>query len=213
MDTKEELIQAGLYLQRNQLAWGTSGNMSVKVDDEHMLLTASGTKIGELTQEDLILSNIFTGEYTGKKKVSKETPMHSGIYKKREDVKAIIHSSPYYSTFFSCTDLRIQSNLFIETMYYLENIAYVDYFHPGTSELGEAIAQKAEKANVIIMKNHGVVVFDETLEEAKMRLETLELACRMILQAKESGVPLVGLSDTIVNSFLENSRYKPRKRI
>ena len=45
-----------------------------------------------------------------------------------------------------------------------------------------------------------------------MRLETLELACRMMLQAKVSGVPLVGLSDTIVNSFLEDSRYKPRKR-
>src|SRR5437763_1039228 len=99
---KEELIQAGLYLQRNYLAWGTSGNISIKVDDDHMLLTASGTKIGELTQEDLILANIHTGEYTGNRKASKETPMHSGIYKKRKDIKAIIHSSPYYSTFFSC---------------------------------------------------------------------------------------------------------------
>lgn len=212
MDAKLALIEAGLYLQNNQLAWGTSGNMSVRLDDEHMLITASGTKIGALTPEDIIVSNIHTGAYTGVRKASKETPMHSGIYKKRADVKAVIHSSPFNATFLSCTDVEIQSNLFIETMYYLENIAYVEYFHPGTIELGEAIAQKACEANIIIMKNHGVVVFDESLEEAKMRLETLEMACRMMFAAKTCGVPLVGLSNETVKSFLDESLYKPRKK-
>ncbi|MFJ5770767.1 class II aldolase/adducin family protein [Psychrobacillus sp. NPDC093180] len=212
MDAKLALIEAGLYLQNNRLAWGTSGNMSVRLDDEQMLLTASGTKIGELSADDLIVSNIYTGAYTGERKASKETPMHSGIYKKRADVKAVIHSSPFYTTFLSCTNENIQSNLFIETMYYLENIAYVEYFHPGTAELGEAIAQKACEVNIIMMKNHGVVVFDESLEEAKMRLETLEMACRMMVEAKASGIPLVGLSEDTVQSFLNESLYKPRKK-
>ncbi len=36
-----------------QLVWGTSGNMSTKVDDNKLIITASGTNMGELATDDL----------------------------------------------------------------------------------------------------------------------------------------------------------------
>jgi L-fuculose-phosphate aldolase len=183
------------------------------MDRERMLVTASGTFMGNLAEGDFAEVEITTGVTRGSQKASKETPMHRGIYQKREDVGAIVHASPFYTTLFSCSDLQIESALFIETMYYLENIAYVDYHHPGTQELGDAVAEQARGANIIIMRNHGVVVCDDSVSEALMRLETLELACRMILQAKTAGVSLKRIPEHMVSSFLQEGKYKPRKRI
>ncbi|WP_248930754.1 class II aldolase/adducin family protein [Paenibacillus hamazuiensis] len=210
-ETKNRLIKAGRYMLSNRLAWGTSGNISARLDKDRMLITASGTFMGELAEDDFVEFDIVAGTAKGTRKASKETPMHTGIYKTREDAGAILHSSPFYTTLFSCSNEPIYSEMFIETMYYLENIAYVDYCHPGTKELGEAIAEQTSYANVIMMRNHGVVVFDDNVDEAMMRLETLEMACRMILQAKASGVQLVRIPDQVVRSFLEESKYKPRK--
>ncbi|EGO64815.1 class II aldolase/adducin family protein [Acetonema longum] len=211
MNEKEQLIRTGRHLLAAQLAWGTSGNMSARIDTDTMIITASGTQMGNLNSDDFVECEIFTGKVTGTKKASKETPMHIGIYREREDINAVLHSSPFYATLFSCSDTPIDSRLFVETMYYLENIAYVDYFHPGAQELADAIMKSAKAANVIIMRHHGVVILDKNISEAIVRLETLEMACRMILQAKASGVRLNSISDAVVKSFLEDSGYRPRQ--
>jgi ribulose-5-phosphate 4-epimerase/fuculose-1-phosphate aldolase len=213
MDIGQQLIDAGRYMLSNQLAWGTSGNISVRIDTEHMFITASGTFMGDLSQEDFVKYNIPSGLYEGARKASKETAMHSGIYQRRRDVGAILHSSPFYTTLVASSNEPILSSLFIETMYYLENVAYVDYFHPGTKELGEAVAEQSSKANIVIMRNHGVTVFDDTVSEALMRLETLEMACRMIITAKSAGIQFNKIPTHVVSSFLEESRYKSRKKL
>jgi ribulose-5-phosphate 4-epimerase/fuculose-1-phosphate aldolase len=212
MDIRQQLMDAGQYLKANQLAWGTSGNLSARLDDHHALITASGTYMANLKEDDFVNFNLQTGTYEGTRKASKETPFHTGIYRVRQDAKAILHSSPFYTTLFACSSETIMSELFIETMYYLEDIAYVDYYHPGTQELGDAIEEKANEANIIMMKNHGVVVFDDSISEALMRIETLEMACRMILKAKECGITLNLIPQEVVTSFLEDSKYKPRKK-
>lgn len=208
----QKLSETGKYLLRNQLAWGTSGNMSARLDENTMLVTASGTEMGNLAPDDFTVCDVQTGKWEGERKPSKEVPMHIGIYQQRPDAKVVLHSSPFYTTLIACSNERIDSSLFIESMYYLEDVAYVDYYHPGTKELGAAVKEISSQANVIIMKNHGVILFDESFADAVMRLETLEMAARMIITAKSSGIPLNKLPDGTISDFLENSLYKPRKK-
>ncbi len=208
-----QLIDTGKYMLANQLAWGTSGNLSARVDREHMLITASGTEMGNLQMDDFSLCNFVEGTWTGSRKPSKEVPMHTAIYQTREDANVVLHSSPFYTTLMASSQEPIVSELFIETMYFLEDVAYVDYYHPGTSELGDAVKEQAEIAHVIILRNHGVILFDDSFADARMRLETLEMACRMIVTAKSAGIPLTKIPDNVVRDFLEGARYKPRKRV
>ncbi|MEN1969573.1 class II aldolase/adducin family protein [Lentibacillus sp. N15] len=213
MPERERLISLGHYLQKNKLAWGTSGNVSTRIDIENMVVTASGTSMGDLKEDDFVVCNINNGEVVGKGKASKETPMHTGVYKRRPDVNVVLHSSPYYTTFAACSSLPIYSDLFVETMYYLEDIAYVDYHHPGSEALGNAVAEASQNANVIILKNHGVVVCDDSIAEVCMRIETLEMACRMCLEAEQAKMALNKISPDKVKEFLEDAVYKPRKSL
>jgi ribulose-5-phosphate 4-epimerase/fuculose-1-phosphate aldolase len=212
---KKEIIQklsnSGKYLLANNLAWGTSGNMSARVNEKHMLITSSGTNMGNLSADDFTVVNVETGEWTGVRKPSKELPMHTGIYQVRKDAQVVLHSSPFYTTLVACSEAKIISELFIETMYYLEDITFVDYHHPGTKELGDAVKEKASLSSVIMMKNHGVILFDDSFSDAIMRLETLEMACRMIIISKSAGIKLNKIPDHVVCDFREKGIYKSRK--
>ncbi|WP_126427822.1 class II aldolase/adducin family protein [Brevibacillus marinus] len=206
------LVDVGKYLMNRELAWGNSGNLSARIDEHRMLITASGSYMGSLTAEDLVVVEIQTGNWSGARKPSKEIPMHAAIYKKRPDVNVVLHASPFWSTLVACSGFPLRSELFIESMYYLEKIAYVDYHHPGSQALGTAVEEKAEQANIMFLKNHGVLVYDESFQEARMRLETLEMVCRMMIAARSANIELHFLDEQIVQDFLLNSGYKPVKK-
>ncbi|WP_080872598.1 class II aldolase/adducin family protein [Oceanobacillus timonensis] len=208
MNIKSKLLHTGNELLQKQLTWGNSGNISARNDKENMIITASGTNMGQLSEDDFAFVHIETQEWEGTKKPSKEIPMHRAIYMNRPDANVIIHASPFWSTLIACSEQTMESKLFIESMYYLEKIEEVPYFHPGSAALGEEVGEAAKKANVLILKNHGVIVLDDSVEEAVMRLETLEFTCRMAIMAKGSGIPLSVLTDEIAEDFLANSGYK-----
>lgn len=209
---KRELQHTGKYMMQYDLAWGNAGNISARTEDDRYVVTASGTFLGELDEEDLIECDLSGGIYGGAgRKPSKETPMHRAIYESRPEIGAVLHASPFYTTLIACSDIKLPSNLFVETMYYLEKVERVPYCHPGSSDLGEAVREKAKLANVLLLENHGVVVYDTTIREARMSLQTLEMASRMLITSMAAKIDLQGLSQTVERDFLENAGYKPRR--
>ncbi|MDR6553135.1 class II aldolase/adducin family protein [Paenibacillus qinlingensis] len=210
----QQLQEAGRYMLNNGLAWGNAGNISARTRDGHYLITASGTDLGELGEDDFVECSISEGKATSPdKKPSKEVPMHQAIYESRPDVGAVLHASPFYSTMLACSSETLPSEWFVETMYYLERIERVPYFHPGSRELGEAVREKAGKASVLFLENHGVLVYDKNVKEARMAMHTLEMACHMYVVAKSSGISLRKLPEDVVQSFLNESGYRPRRRL
>jgi ribulose-5-phosphate 4-epimerase/fuculose-1-phosphate aldolase len=209
---RKQLQETGKYMMQYELAWGNSGNISARTKENTFLITASGTYLGDLDIEDFAECSIEIKEnsYIGKKP-SKEVPMHQAIYETRPEIGAVLHASPIYSTLIASSNVEIPSDWFVESMYYLERIERVPYAHPGSTELGELVREKAAKTNILLLENHGVLVYDTTLKEAKMALQTLEMACRMLLISKNAGVDVQAISKSVVDSFLHESGYKPRR--
>ncbi len=204
---KAELRAAGRFLLENRLTWGNAGNLSLRLDDEHFLITASGTQLGALESADLLRFP----DANPPRKPSKETPMHAAIYDARPEIDAVLHASPFYSTLVACSDVAIPNNLFIENMYYLERVARVRYEHAGSAELGRAVAEQATNANILLLENHGVLVYDSSFKEALMALQTLEYTCQMLITARSAGIELTHLPPATVTDFLHNAGYRPRR--
>jgi 3-dehydro-4-phosphotetronate decarboxylase len=209
---REALQNIGRTMITQHLTWGNAGNISARTDENTCLITVSGTRLGELALDDLVevpLSASVKVDYV--RKPSKELPMHRAVYEVRPDVKAVLHAAPLYSTLVACADLEIPAGLFVETMYYLERMARVPYHHPGSQTLGDAVREKASQANVLLLENHGVLVFDTSLAEAMMGLQTLEAACQTMIIARSAGIPLKQLSLEVLQDFLGNAGYKIRR--
>ncbi|MEH7081587.1 class II aldolase/adducin family protein [Neobacillus drentensis] len=212
-DLKRQLRETGKYMMQYDLAWGNSGNISAKTEENSFLITASGTYLGDLDLEDFAECSIETGQGIGSgRKPSKEIPMHLAIYETRPEIGAVLHASPLYSTLVASSNIEIPSSWFVESMYYLEKIERVPYAHPGSKELGELVREQAKKANILLLENHGVLVYDTSLKEAKMALQTLEMACRMLVISQKAGVHIQELSEEKIQSFLVDSGYKPRRK-
>ncbi|MFD2611933.1 class II aldolase/adducin family protein [Paenibacillus gansuensis] len=208
---RRQLQAAGKYMMDHGLAWGNSGNISVRTGDDRYVITGSGTFLGELADEDFVECTFAGRTFPEGRKASKEMPMHRAVYEMRPEIGAVLHASPFYATLFACAQEEITSLLFVETMYYLERVERVPYFHPGSEALGDAVREKAAKANVLLLENHGVLVYDTSVREAQMALHTLETACRMILTSRSAGVPLSRMAPQTASDFLQNAGYKQRR--
>ena len=203
----KELQQTGIFMMKNDLAWGTAGNISARYKENQFYVSASGTYLGEVGVDDFSLcseTKLIEG-----KKPSKEHIMHQGIYEERPEINAVLHASPFYSTLVANSDIEIPSNYFVEAMYYLERIERIPYEHPGSMELAKAVKEKAKDANILLLENHGIIVYDVNLKEARMALQTLEYTAKMHITALNNGISMQGLSVNTEQDFLKNSGYKP----
>lgn len=210
-DARQQLQLVGKHMVDQGLAWGNAGNISARTAPDRFIITATGTRLEELATEDLV-ECAFDGSFVGDRNPSKEIPMHRAVYEVRPEINVILHASPFYSTLISCSAEPIPDDLFVEDMYYLERVARAPYFHPGTQALGDAVREQASRANVLLLENHGVLVYDTSVKEAFMALQTLEYTCRMLITAKSAGISLTHLPAETASDFLGKTGYKPRRQ-
>ncbi len=207
---KQQVIETGRFIMQKNLTWGTSGNISAR-EGNRVYITASGTVMGDLKEDDIIICDLEGRILSGEKKASKETGMHLEVYRKCDDVRGIIHTSPFYGTFCGCCDMDLKTNLFIESMYYDENIARIPYYHAGSRELAEAVRQICDQTHVILMEHHGILVYDKSLAECRTSLDVTENVCKMNIFAQMGNLPLTEVSPEKVTDFLEGGYFKKRR--
>lgn len=204
------LIDAGKWIAEKNMTWGSAGNMSIRLDENQVLITASGTRFDSLTEDSFTLYNLADNTWSGGKP-SKELPVHLAVYRNAPWAGAVVHASPFHTTLAASTTLEVRNDLFVENMYYLQRMARIPYAHPGSKELTAFVDGVAANANVILMKNHGVILYDTTMQEACAGLEVLENTCRMCLEAARAGISMTPVEKETVQDFLLNSGYrKPR---
>ncbi|SFM28350.1 class II aldolase/adducin family protein [Salibacterium qingdaonense] len=208
LTTVKELHEAGMFMKENDLVWGTAGNISARDGGNQFYISSSGTHVGNMNVDDFSLCSFEEGWVSGKKP-SKEYNMHRAVYEERPEIGAILHASPFYSTLIACSAVELPSNYFVEAMYYLERVERIPYFHPGSRELADAVKEKAKDTNVMLLENHGVLVYDENIKEARMALQTMEYTAKMHITAIEKGITMQGMSKDQEHDFLQNSGYKP----
>ncbi|MDO4268581.1 MAG: class II aldolase/adducin family protein [Eubacteriales bacterium] len=206
----QEMIDTGKWIMEKQLTWGTSGNISAR-DGELVYVTASGTVLGDLREEDFVVCSLDGDVVRGEKKPSKETGMHLEVYRKCPDVHAVIHTSPFYGTFCACSEVELKTNLFIESMYYDEHILKIPYYHAGSRELAEAVGRVCDKTHVILMEHHGILVYDRSMSECRTALDVTENVCKMNILARMGGIGLLEVEPDTVRRFLEGGYYKKRR--
>lgn len=194
------------------LTWGDAGNLSFRSGDD-LYVTASGSRLGDLTQDDIVSVPLQAAPVGSgpARRPSKELPLHRAVYSSRPDAAAVLHGAPFHATLVACSDMTVPDDLFVETMHYLERVASVPYHHPGSQDLATAVGQAARSSEVLLLENHGVVVFGESLSEALQGLQVLELACRMAITARTANLTLRRLPPETVTDFRERAAYRPRR--
>src|SRR5450432_1863959 len=98
-ELKNKIIEIGKLLWDKGLVTGFNGNISVRVNADTVLITATGTCLGYLKVTDIVALNLKSGEVVGGK-ASSERFMHSEVYKNFPDINAVVHTHPTYTNGF-----------------------------------------------------------------------------------------------------------------
>ena len=165
-------------LYEQKLTTASGGNVSLRVG-EKVLITASQTDKAKIIGEQVGVITLEGKNLSPRLKISMEYKMHTAIYSKRPDVKAIVHAHPVMATAFGIAGKTINTGISGEFRAMLGEPVLAPYALMGTQDLADAVSDAALGSNVVVMENHGVLAVGKTLFQAYDRMEVLEACARM----------------------------------
>src|SRR5208282_1324057 len=178
---RREMVQFGQMLHQRGYVAATDGNLSVRLDDQRIVVTPTCMSKSMLRASDMVVVDLDGRRLSGNRNVSSELAMHLLIYKLRPDVKGIVHAHPPTATGFAAAGLALNQPLVCEVVIGLGSIPLAKYGTPGTPELSDALEPLIPQYDAILMSNHGVVAYADTLHDAYMKMETVEHFARIAL--------------------------------
>jgi L-fuculose-phosphate aldolase len=171
---------------------GRDGNLSVRLGADRVLVTPSGLLKSLVTAADMVEVDL-AGKLRRRttRKPTSELDLHLRILRSRPDVQAVVHAHPPFATAFAVAGQEIPGNLLPELIFVVGPVPLVPFGMPGTPELGERIVPYIEtkRHQALLLANHGAVTLGRTLDEAWIRMESLEHAARIIALARGLGTP------------------------
>ena len=184
---KEQIVRIMYRIYNGKMTTLSGGNLSIKDHNGDIWITPAGIDKGKLIPNDIMCVKT-NGDVVGQYKPSSELPFHISIYKKRPDIKAIVHAHPPALVSFSIVRSIPDTNIIPQAKRVCGKVGYALYALPGSNKLGDNIAETFEQGyNVVLLENHGVAIGGTDLLNAFHRLETLEFCARTIIQAKRVG--------------------------
>ena len=169
---------------------GRDGNLSVRLGPNRVLVTPSGLIKSLVTAADMVEVDLAgRPRRRGRRKPTSELDLHLRILRHRPDVQAVVHAHPPIATGFAVAGEAIPDNLLPELIFVVGRVPIVPYGTPGTPELGDRIVPYLEGHDALLLANHGAVTMGSTLDEAWIRMESLEHSARIIVAARMVGQP------------------------
>ena len=174
------LWQAGLIA-------GQDGNVTVRYRPDRILVTPSGLPKADLVPEDLVEVDLEGRHLAGSRQASTELDLHLRVYRAREDCGAVMHAHPPTATAFAVAGEGIPANVLPEVAVLMGEVPVVPDATSGTPALGDALEPFLEGSEAVLLANHGAVTWGATLASARIRMESLEHAARIVLAARSLG--------------------------
>jgi L-fuculose-phosphate aldolase len=186
-DVAREIVHCCRRLAEAGLIAGQDGNVSVRVGEDRALVTPAGLIKGDITPDDLVEVDLNGKRVRGPRRPSSEIDMHLRILRARPDVGAVVHAHPPVATGFSVAGESFNACVLPELIFQVGWVPLVPYATPGTAELGEQLEPFIKDYDALLLANHGAVTMGSTLMDARIRMESLEHAAKILFTARQLG--------------------------
>jgi L-fuculose-phosphate aldolase len=187
---KKEILQAGKKLWERQYVDGNGGNISARVSREYVICTPTLCSKGDMTMDDLSLVDLDNRQICGDRAQTSEILLHLEIYKAVPRAQAVIHCHPPYATAHAVAGIIPRGNLIPEQEVFVGPVALAPYETPGTIAFARTILPFVENHNTILLANHGIVCWADTVAHAEWYAEVVENYCKIVVIASQLQAPI-----------------------
>lgn len=201
--TRVAIIDACLRLNAEGINQGTSGNISLRIDDG-LLITPSGVPYATM-HPDMIVRLPLQGSLPKGLAwpPSTEWQFHQRLLAERPDMTAVVHAHPVQATALSTLRQPIPACHYMVAAFGGNSVPVTDYALFGSDRLATMVADAMADRHGCLMANHGAIVVGETLDKALWRMQELETLAHVYNVARTLGDPVL-LSDAEIAETLES---------
>lgn len=189
-ETRAAVIGACLAMNARGINQGTSGNVSVRVGADRMLITPSAVPYDAMTPEMLVELPLAGQPAPGERKPSTEWRFHQALLAARPEMAAVVHAHPPHATAIACQRRGIGAIHYMVAIFGGQDVPLAGYHLFGSPDLAADVVATMAGRHGCLMANHGAVVLGETLEKALWRMEELEALARVDLLSRIGGAPV-----------------------
>lgn len=200
---KAEIVAAGRKLWERQYVDGNGGNISARLSPEYVLCTPTMLSKADLRAEDLSLVDLENRQIVGSRPQTSEIRLHLEIYKAVPEAQAVIHCHPPYATAHAVAGVVPQGNLVPEQEVFIGPVVLAPYDTPGTTEFAQTVLPMVRQHNTILLQNHGIVCWADTVTHAEWYAEVIETYCKTVMIASQLKSPLPEIPPNKVNELLQ----------
>ncbi|MQT01659.1 class II aldolase/adducin family protein [Streptomyces jumonjinensis] len=162
------------------LVVGTSGNVSARVG-HLVLVTPSGVPYDRLAPGDAVAVDLAGRQVLGELKPTSELPLHLEVYRST-GARAVVHTHAVHATAVSTLVSELPA---VPSMPAALGgpVRVAPYALYGSAELARNMLSALAGRTACLLRNHGTVVYGDTLDQAYDRTAQLEWMCRVWLTA------------------------------
>jgi len=183
----EEIVAIGKRMYDRGYVASNDGNISVRIDNNTIMITPSGVSKGFMQIDDMIVLDNRGNIISGNKNPSTELEMHLTIYRERPEIQSVCHAHTPYATAFAVAGISINQPALTEVVISLGKVPLVPFGVTGTSELSDNLLPFIKNHNAFLLANHGALAIGTNLLSAYYNLETLEHTATILFLARQLG--------------------------
>jgi L-fuculose-phosphate aldolase len=173
-ELRQTIVEAQRKLVSRGLTSGTSGNVSVRLAHDEMLITPTGVAPDELRPEHIVRARLDGSPAAGQLTPSSEWRIHADVYRDKPTVGAVVHCHSTYATMLACAHRPIPAVHYMLAASGRCDVPLADYATFGTAELSRSVLAALADARVCLMANHGQLATGATLDHAFRLAELVE---------------------------------------
>ncbi len=188
---RTEIVRYGRKLLTAGLTTGTGGNLSIYDRETGLLaISPSGIDYEAMVPEHVPVVNLQGTAIQGDYAPSSELGFHLALYRRRDDIKAVVHTHSVYATTMACLNWEIPAVHYL-VAFSGHKVPLAPYATFGTAELAANVVGAIGAYNAVLLANHGLVTVGANLATAFAVAEEIELVARIYYQTKCIGEPVI----------------------
>jgi L-fuculose-phosphate aldolase len=162
LSPQEQVFQACLKMLRVGLTGGTSGNISMRVDDSTIAISPSSVDYEDMEVDDIVIVDLEGEKVAGTLNASSEWQLHTECYKLYPEISSVVHTHPLYASMFAVTHQPIPVVLDEFSVYVGGEVPVSEYAMSGTRELAVNVALQLKGVSTALIANHGMTSIAST---------------------------------------------------